>query len=92
MPKIYNNTEQPWTFPVPGLRHREVMRQKAVDGLLVEEAAVETFAVATDVKVLAATLSPKEREFIEVTKDELKAYEQSPLFKSLVENRDIEVH
>ena len=92
MPKIYNNTEQPWSFPIPGLRHREVMRQKAVDGLLVEEKVVESYPAAAEVKVLGATLSPKEREFIDVTKDDLKVFEQNPVFRSLVENRDIEVH
>jgi hypothetical protein len=92
MPKIYNNTEQPWSFPIPGVRQREVMRQKAVDGLLVEEKVMESYPVAAEVKVLGATLSSREREFIDVTKDDLKAFEQNPVFRSLVENRDIEVH
>jgi hypothetical protein len=92
MPKIFNNTENPWTFPVPGLRHKEVIKARAVDGVLIEEKVMETYPAAAEVKVLAATLSMKEREFIEVSKDELKVYEAMPLFKTLLANRDIEVY
>lgn len=91
MPKIFNNTENPWTFPVTGLAQREVMLPKVVEGTLIYAKETETYPVAGEVKVLAATLSLKEREFVEVSKEELKGLEKVPMFQTLLTERSIEV-
>jgi hypothetical protein len=72
MPSLTNLTENYWTLPITGLRQKEVLKQRAVDGVLVSETVMETYPATVAVKVLPPTLSAKERGEVTVTKEELK--------------------
>lgn len=88
MPKLVNATEHHICLPIMGQGSRTRVKQKAVDGVLVEEEIVEAYDKCTETLVLEPSLAAGEPGILEITKTKLKELEKLKAFESLTEGHN----
>lgn len=92
MPQILNNTEAHLTAPLMGEGINHVVKQKVVEGQLIEEVIDVPFPKVVETLVLEPRLSTTEPpEPTDVTKAQLKELRKMPTFTAWEDKRTITV-
>ena len=82
MPILLNLSEAHICLPVMGKGTKQVVKQKAVEGVLVEEVVEETYDKVVDTLVIPPSLFQSDPQQIEVSKSQLKELQKIPYFES----------